>query len=113
RRRRGYAALGMAGGGETKLARSRAVEQPSLEHTVLDNVERPRRDTFAVEGPRAQPALAQRVVDDADARGEQPLAELVLEEARLAGDGVAVDSGGKMAEKPAGDPLVEHHRHLL
>ena len=100
RRRRGHAALGVAGGDEAELARGRAVEQPGAQHAVLDQRQLLAGDALAVERARAQAALAQRIVDDADAGGEQLLAELVLQEAGLARDRGAVDGAGEM-RRPA------------
>src|SRR6185503_9149196 len=84
RRRRRHAARRMPGGDEPELARGRAVEQPRHQHAVLDQRQPLPGDALAVDRPRALAALAQRIVDDADAFSEQLLAALVLEEARLA-----------------------------
>ena len=69
-------------------------------------------DALGVERLRAQAALAQRIVDDADAVRKQLLAELVLQEAGLARDRGAVDGADEMADQRAGDARIEHDRHL-
>src|SRR5262249_48755507 len=96
-----------------ELARGGAIEDPGPEHAILDDRERACRHALAVERPRALPALAQRIVDDADAGPEQPLRELVTQEAGLARDGIAVDGAGQVADRPAGDAAIEHDWHFL
>ena len=70
-------------------------------------------DAFSIERMRAQSALAQRIVDYGDAVGENPFAELVLEEARTARDGGAVDGAGERTEQRSGDAWVIDDRNLL
>src|SRR5205085_9764777 len=101
----------MSGRHETQLARRRAVKEPACQHAVIDHREPAPRDALAVEGMRTLAALAQRVVDDADARPKQALAELVLQEARLARDRCAVDRRRQMPDERARDPRIEHDRH--
>ena len=99
RRGRGHRrciALRVPGGDKAEFARGRAVEQPRTQHAVLDQRELLPGDAFGVERMRAQPAHAQRIVDDADAVGEQLLAHPVLQEAGLARDRGAVDGAGEM-----------------
>src|SRR4051794_36711689 len=102
----------MTGAGKAKLARGGAVQDPGLQHTIFDERHALAGNALAVERPRAQAALAQRIVDDVDAGGENPLAHLVLEEARLTRDRAAVDGADQMADDRARDAPVEHHRHL-
>src|SRR6478752_2001903 len=102
----------MAGGGEREFARGRAVEQPGFEYAVLDQREPPRGDAFAVERTRAQPALAQRIVDDGDAVCEDLLSHFVAQEAGLARNRGAVRGAGEMRNNGARDARVEYHRHL-
>src|SRR5436305_1169866 len=101
----------MPGGGERQFARSRAVEKPRLEHTVLDHGERLAQNAFAVKWPRAKPAPSQWIVDDADAGTKQPVAHAVFEEARLTRDRRAVDRRGKMPDQRVRDARIEHHRN--
>ena len=112
RRRRGDAALRVAGRGQAEFARGGAIEDPGAQAAVVDQRQLLAGDAFAVEGMRAQAALAQRIVDDADAVGEQFLAHLVLQEAGLARDRRAIDGAGEMRHQRAGDARIEHHRHL-
>src|SRR5262249_54606933 len=97
----------MAGAGKAELACGRGVEEPRREHAVLDHGEGLRCNALGVEWARAQAAPTQRIVEHADARPEQPLAEPVLEEARLARDRSTIDGAGEMADgrargRPAG-----------
>src|SRR5262249_38007677 len=103
----------MSGRRKIELARSRAIEEPGLERTVINDGEHASRHALRIEGARALPALAQRIVDDADAGLKQAFPELVTPKARLAGDRAAVDRAGEMADKPARDASVEVHRHPL
>src|SRR5262245_33285171 len=103
----------MSGRRKIELARSRAIEEPGLERTVIDDGEHASRYALRIEGARALPALAQRIVDDADAGLEQAFPEPVAQKARLAGDRAAIDRAGEMADEPARDPPVEDHRHPL
>src|SRR6478672_3171195 len=109
----GHQSLRRVGAGKTELARGRGVQDPRREHAVLDNGETPRRNALGVERARAQSAPTQRIVDDVNARPEQPLPEPVLEEARLARHRSAIDGAGEMADERAGDPAVEHDRHAF
>src|SRR6201993_703082 len=111
RGRRGYPALGVAGAGKTEIARGRGVQDPRREHAVLDDGKTPRRNALGVERARAQSAPTQRIVDNVDARPEQPLPEPVLEEARLARHRSAIDGACEMADERASDPAVEHDRY--
>src|ERR1035437_8383373 len=61
---------------------------------------------------RAQAALAQWIVDDADAVGEQLLAHLVAQKAGLARDRSAIGGAGEVRNQRAGHSAVEHHRHF-
>src|SRR5262245_46850257 len=101
----------MPGRYQRKLARGRRVEEPGFQDAVIDHGKRPAADAFAVERMRAQPALAQRVVDDADAFGKNLLPHAVLQEAGLARNRGAVDRRGEMPDQRAGDARVEHDRH--
>src|SRR5579883_3605829 len=101
----------MTGGGEAKLARGGAIQEPAFQHAVLHDIEAARGHAFAVERPRAQAAAAQRIIDDADTGREQALAELILEEACLACDGATIDRAGEMADDAAGDARIKHYRH--
>ena len=112
RGRRRCIALRVAGGGKAEFARGRAVEQPRTQHAVLDQRELFPGDAFAVERMRAQPAFAQRVVDDANPVCEQFLAHLVSQEAGLARDRRAIDGAGKMRNQRTSGTRVEHDRHL-
>src|SRR5476651_1105142 len=76
------AARGVARGLEVELARGREVEQPCRQHTVVDHRHARAGQALGVERPAAEPALAMRVVEDADAVGEDLGAHLVLEERR-------------------------------
>src|SRR5262249_60250015 len=73
--------------------------------------DRPRGDAFGIERARAQAALAQRIVDHFHARIENPLAELVAQETRLARDRIAIRRAGEVADQGAGDPGGKHDRH--
>src|SRR4029453_19436116 len=103
----------MPGGREIELACCRAVEDPRLEGARVHDRHDAALDPLAVERARALPALAQGIVDDANAGLEQLLPELVAQEARLARDRAAVDGAGEMSDKAASDAPVEHHRHPL
>src|SRR5690349_5186103 len=103
RRRRRHAALSMPGGHEVELARRGTVEEPGLKNAIVDDRLRPGLDAFAVERAGALAALAQRIVDDADAWLEQPLPELVAQKARLARDRSTVDGSGEMPDQTARD----------
>src|SRR5882672_7011228 len=113
RRRRGHAALSVPGGREIELARCGAVEEPGLEHAIVHDGLRARLDALAIEWTRALAALAQRIVNDADAGLEQALPKLVAQEAGLARDRSAVDGAGEMPDQAARDPAVEHDRNPL
>src|SRR4029079_6548929 len=99
RRSRGYPALGMAGGDKVQFARGRAVKQPCRQHAVIDQRQLTAGDTFTIERPRTLSAPAQRIINDANARTEQALVALVLENARLARDGAAIDRRGEMPDQ--------------
>src|SRR5439155_16419474 len=101
RRRGRCTAPGVASGLETELAGGRAIEEPGREGAVLDDGAARARDTFGVEGLRAQPAPPQRIVDDGDAGRKQAFAQLVAQEARLARDRAAIDRGGEVADERA------------
>src|SRR5262245_19136693 len=103
----------MSGRRKIELARSRAIEEPGLERTVIDDGEHASRYALRIEGARALPALAQRIVDDADAGLEQAFPELVAQKARLAGDLAAIDRAGEMDDKLARDETVGTHRYPL
>ena len=90
----------------------RAIEQPGAQYAVIDQRQPLADDAFAVEWVRAQAALAQRIVDDADAVGEKFLSHLVAQETRLARDRGAIGGAGQMPDDRAGDARIEHHRHL-
>ena len=113
RRRRRHAALRVPSGCRSELARGRRIEQPGCEDAVLHHGQALGGDALGIEGARAQAAQAARVVEHVDARPEQPLAEPVLEEARLARDRRAVDRAGEMADEGPGHAPVEHDRHAL
>jgi hypothetical protein len=110
-RRAADAARGVAGRLEPELARRGAVEQPGLEHALVDQLDRQHRQPLAVERPRAQPARAVRIVADRDALREDLLPERVQEEAGLARDRRAADRAEQMPEQPRRDAAIEHHRH--
>ncbi len=98
----------------TRLS-SRAVAQSSSHERSTPSINQRQpfpADALAVERLRAQAALAQRIVDDADAVGEELFAHLVAQEACLAGDGSAVHGAGKMADDGAGNATVEYDGHL-
>ena len=103
----------MPGRREIELARRGAVEEPGLEHAIVHDGLHARLDALAVKRTRALTALAQRIVDDADAGLEQPLPELVAQKAGLARDRSAVDGAGEMSDQAARDPAVEHDRNPL
>ena len=63
-------------------------------------------------GCERSPRSRKRIVDDANAVGEQLRAHLVSQEAGLARDRRAVDGAGEMRHQRAGDARIEHHRHL-
>src|SRR6185437_6260595 len=100
--RAGGASRGVAGGCEVELACRGEIEQPCREHAIVDNGISFGRQSFGIERPAAMSALAMRVVEDADAFGENLFAHLVLEERRAAGHGATVDGAGKMADQSAG-----------
>src|SRR4029453_15760461 len=103
----------MPGGREIELACCRAVEDPRLEGARVHDRHDAALDPFAVERARALPALAQGIVDDANAGLEQLLPELVAQEARLARDRVAIDGAGEMSNEAARNPSIEHDRYAL
>ena len=100
----------MAGGGELELPRRAAIQQPGRQHAILDQGALLVGDAFAVERLGAQAARAVRIVDDADALGEDLLAHLVLEEAGAARDRRAVDGADEMADQAVGDARVVDDR---
>src|SRR5580704_2532116 len=108
---RGHDALGVAGGFQIEFARRGAVEQPGFQHTVFDQFEVSRRNALGVEGARALAAMPQRIVDDVDARRENPLSEFFAQKTRLARYGAAIGGAGEVADQRAGNPRVEYHRH--
>src|SRR5580692_351182 len=73
RGRRRHAAIGVAGGGKPELSPGRAVEEPGFQHAAFDHFAGAGDDALGVERPRAQPAYAQRIVDDVDAGGKNLL----------------------------------------
>src|SRR5262249_37152129 len=68
--RAGGAARRVPGGLEIELAGGGEVEQPGGQHAVIDHGVALGRQSFGVERPAAQSALAQGIVEDADALGE-------------------------------------------
>src|SRR5437016_2715152 len=100
----------MAGRLEAELPRRGGAQEPGLELAALDQVHAPRAYALAVERPRAEPALAMRVVDDGDAFGEHRLAQVLAQEAGAAGDRRAGDGAGQMAEHGVGNARIEHDR---
>src|SRR5215470_7625246 len=81
--RRGYAALGMAGGGKIKLARGCRIEEPGGQHTLVHDRTPLAGHAFVIEWVRAQPAPPQRIINNGNVRREHLLAELVLQKARV------------------------------
>src|SRR6187549_766861 len=110
--RRRCIALRVPGGDKAKLAGGRAVQQPRTQNAVFDECKLFSGDAFAVERMRAQPAFAQRVVDNANPVGEQLRLHLVSQEAGLARDRCAIDGAGQMRNQRAGGARIEHDRHL-
>src|SRR5262249_47040791 len=108
---RRYAAMRVRSGLQAKLARGRAIKEPTLEHAVFDQLKLARGDPFRVERPRAQAALAQWIIDYGDAAAEQPLAELVAQETGLACDCGAIRGIGEMTDQRSGNPRIEYDRH--
>src|SRR5687768_15841438 len=78
---------------------------------MLDQVEWSDRQALAIEGAAAKPALAEWVIMDGDALGEDLRAERVEQEAGLAGDGGTADRRDEMAEQGHGDARVEQNGH--
>src|SRR3981081_438851 len=100
----------MASGCKPELPRGCGVEEPGGQYAVLHDGEALGNYPLGIEGSRAQAAHAPRIVDDVDARLEQPFPELVLEEARLARHGGGVDSAREMTDERTCDPPVEYDR---
>ena len=108
---RGAGPAGVAGAGEAEPAGGGEVEQPGGEHAVVDQPATRAGDALAVERARGEAARAQRVVGDGDAGAEHGLAQPVLEEAAAAGDRVAADGAGEMAQQPGGGAGRVDDRH--
>src|SRR5579872_7079028 len=96
---RRYPALGVAGCSHIEFARGCAVENPTRKHAVLHQSQPVPGNALGVKRPRAQTARPQRIVDDGDARGKNPGAELLAKEACLASNRGAVDGAGKMSDQ--------------
>ena len=100
-----------------QLPRRAQIEQPSRQHALVDVVPFFRQEPFGIEGPRAQPARTERIVDNRDMRRENRLAELIFQKARAARDAGTRNRARQLADKAAGDALLEHdgyfaRRHL-
>ncbi len=67
-------------------------------------------DPLAVAGLGTQAAPAMRIVDHGNARGQDLLAERILQKAGAAGDPGAIDGAGQMAEETPRDPGIENNR---
>src|SRR6476646_4453464 len=100
----------MTGRRNAELAGGGALGDPLVEQPATDQLPTRHSHALTVERTRTQPAQAQRIVDNRNAVAEDRLAELVLEEAGLAGDGRTGDRPGEMAEQGRGDAAVEQHR---
>ncbi len=96
----------MAGGGQPKLPRRPAVQQPRRQNTILDHGARRGRRSLAVEQARAQAAHPARIVTHRDAGCEHTLAPLVLQKRRAAGDRGAVDCARQMPEQAPGNARI-------
>src|SRR3977135_15457 len=100
----------MASGCKPELPRGCGVEEPRGQYAVLHDGEALGNYPLGIEGSRAQAAHAPRIVDDVDARLEQPFPQLVLEEDRLARHGGGVDSAREMtAGRTSGAPAENQH----
>ena len=91
----------MTGRRQIELPPRGAVQKPARQHAVFDEGARLARHALAIEGPRAHAAQARRIVDDANALGEDRLAHHGLEKAHAPRDGGAVDGARQMPEQPA------------
>ena len=101
-----------SGGASPDLARGIGVAQEVAEHSPLERHVAPRPQALAVERPRAEPAGTPAVVDQGDERRSDALADPVLQERRVAEDGVA-RQGAEYGAQDLGRGLgVEDHRHL-
>src|SRR6185312_8680931 len=109
-RRSADPARSMTGRSDAELARGGTVRDPAGEDAVRDELPARHPEPLAVERPRAQPAPAQRVVDDGYAVREHALAEFVEQEAGLAGDRRPGDRAGEVTEQTRRHPRVENHR---
>ena len=96
---------------EPKLPRAGAVQQPGLQHAVLDQGAPRVGDAFAVERLGAQAAHAMRIVDDRDAGREHFLAHPVLQETHAARDGGAGNRAREMTQQAVGHARFKHDRH--
>src|SRR3954463_11317200 len=102
----------MPGRFDPQLAGRCAIGDPLIENSLGDQLPPSDADAFAVEWAGAEAAKPKRIVDDGDSGTEYRCAELVGEEARLAGDRGAVDRPREMAEQPRGNARVEENRIL-
>src|SRR5262249_19744665 len=97
---------GVAGRGEGELAAGTEIEEPGRQHPVFDDGTALVGNALAVERLGAETARAVRIVDDDTAARKDLTAKRVLEEGRLAGNGVAVYGPGEMTKDAASDAAV-------
>ena len=109
-RRPAGSARRVAGRLQAELLGAGAIEQPGLQHAVLDHRDARVGDAFAVERLGAQAANPVRIVNDGDGGREDLLAHPVLEEADAAGDGGAGNRARQMAQQAGGYARIEDHR---
>ncbi len=98
---------------ESELPGAGAIEDPGRQNAVLDQRTFAVGNSFAVEGLGTLAAHAVRIVDDADPRGEDLLAQRILEEAHAPRDRGARDGAGEMADDAGGDTRIVDDRDGL
>ena len=106
----GHAARGMAGQRGLELARRGGIGQPAEDTAVLDQRACVGRQALAVEGPRAQPARAVRLLEDANRGIEQFVLLLAEQEGGFARHRGAAHRPQQMADQSVAHPGIEHHR---
>ena len=95
-----------------ELARTVGVEQIRLELALLDHHVTPRRQSVAVERPRARPRLNQRIIHDRDEIARHVGAQTIEQIARTAVNAVADDAPGQRADERSRRIRFEHHRNV-
>src|SRR5215212_30189 len=87
-----------------------AVGDPLSKQTAFDHVIARDLDSFGIEGPRAKPPGAQRIVDHRHSWSKDWLSQTILQKARPSGNRWSADRSGEMVEKRGRDSRIEQDR---